>query len=312
MTLCYSTLLSYHRISKVSSANFSVGLCHFLSNLVRSPCIARGKEDFFSLPQGKNIVTIPLSIWYNISKIQPRRHPLGEKGKTMKFFGLEKLSLVDYDDHTSATVFTGGCNFYCPFCHNGGLVDIADTRYLYDEEDILSYLKKRKNLLDGLAITGGEPTLHKSLPDFIKKVKDIGYEVKLDTNGTNPTMLLSLVENNLVDYVAMDIKNSPAKYSLTIGKSTYDLTSVNESINILLSKGKKYEFRTTVMAELHAEEDFVAIADWIEGADNYVIQAYRDTDQCLSHGFTQIKEETAKKYLDIVAKKVKNAKLRGY
>lgn len=230
----------------------------------------------------------------------------------MKLFGLEKLSLVDYDGHTAATVFTGGCNFRCPYCHNGSLVELEKNPYLIDEEEIIAYLTKRKGLLDGLTVTGGEPTLHKDLPDFIRKVKDTGYDVKLDSNGTNPEMLKYLARENLVDYIAMDIKNSPAKYAATIGKQNYDLSAVNESVEFLKKGTVKYEFRTTAIAELIDESDFFAIAEWLDGTDKFFLQKYRDTDGCLTHGFSAIPEETAQKYVDIVGKKVKLAALRGY
>lgn len=230
----------------------------------------------------------------------------------MKLFGLEKLSLVDYDGHTAATVFTGGCNFRCPYCHNGSLVELEKNPYLIDEEEIIAYLTKRKGLLDGLTVTGGEPTLHKDLPDFIRKVKDIGYDVKLDSNGTNPEMLKYLARENLVDYIAMDIKNSPSKYAATIGKQNYDLSAVNESVEFLKKGTVKYEFRTTAITELIDESDFYSIAEWLDGADKFFLQKYRDTDGCLTHGFSAIPEETAQKYVDIVGKKVKLAALRGY
>lgn len=231
----------------------------------------------------------------------------------MKFYGFEKLSLVDFDGHTATTVFTGGCNFYCPFCHNGGLVDLDKNSSVFTEEEILSYLNKRKGLLDGVAITGGEPTLNKDLPDFIKKVKDVGgYDVKLDSNGTNPDMLAYLAEEKLVDYFAMDIKNSPAKYPVTIGKNeSYDLSRIYESVNIIKST-PSHEFRTTIMAELFEEKDFYEISEWLTGAKKYVIQKYTDSENCLTHGFTPVEEETAKKYLSIVAPNVEVTALRGY
>jgi len=229
----------------------------------------------------------------------------------MKFYGFEKLSLIDYDGHTAATVFTGGCNFYCPYCHNGGLVDLK-TAATFDEEEILAYLKKRVGLLDGLAVTGGEPTLYRELPSFLKKVKELGYDIKLDSNGTNPEMLVDLAKENLVDYFAMDIKSSPEKYPLAVGKENCDLSKINESIKFIISCGKKHEFRTTAVKEFVCKDDFYRIAEWISDAEKYVIQRYRDSEGCLSHGFTSLTEEEAKDCLQIVAKTVKSTFLRGF
>ena len=228
----------------------------------------------------------------------------------MKFFGLEKLSLVDYDDHTAATVFTGGCNLLCPYCHNSGLVKV-DGAAIYSEEDILSYLKKRQGLLDGLAITGGEPTLHKNLPDFIKKVKELGYEVKLDSNGTNPEMLDYLFSTGLVDYAAMDIKNCLDKYCFTVGKEI-DLSPIKESVELIMKKAKDYEFRTTIVAQFHTEEDIEKIGAWIKGAKKYALQKFTDSGNCLEEGFSPIPEEQANRFLEIIKKYIPNSKLRGY
>lgn len=230
----------------------------------------------------------------------------------MKFYGLEKLSLVDYDGYTAATVFTGGCNFYCPYCHNGGLVVVDKSAVCIPEEKILEYLTKRKGLLDGLAITGGEPTLHKELPDFIARVKDIGYSVKLDSNGTNPDMLNTLIEKNLLDYVAMDIKNSPEKYPSTVCRPNLDLKPINESIALLLQGKIGYEFRTTATNEQHTDSDFLAIGEWIKGAEKYFLQKFRDTGGCLELGYSALSEEKATACLEIVKPFVQFASLRGY
>ena len=149
----------------------------------------------------------------------------------MEIYGLEKLSLVDYSNYACAVIFTGGCNFRCPFCHNSGLVD-KEVKPLSNIE-VFEFLKKRKKLLDAVCISGGEPTLQSDLIDFIKKVKSLGYKIKLDTNGTNPTMLMEIIKENLVDYIAMDIKNSFEKYPLTIGLNTLNLDNVKKSIEII-------------------------------------------------------------------------------
>lgn len=230
----------------------------------------------------------------------------------MKFYGLEKLSLVDYDGRTAATVFTGGCNFACPYCHNAGLVFLDKNAVCIPENDVLEYLTKRKGLLDGLTITGGEPTLHRDLPDFCARVKAIGYDVKLDTNGTSPAMLAELTEKKLVACVAMDIKNSPSKYPLTAGMENADVEAVKESAALLMRGGCAYEFRTTVVRELHEESDFFAIGEWLRGAEKYFLQKFRNTGGCLSEGYSEVSEETAQGYRDILSLFIKNVSLRGY
>jgi len=229
----------------------------------------------------------------------------------MKFYGLEKLSLVDYDGHTAATVFTGGCNWLCPFCHNSGLVKLSDFPRVYSEDEVLAYLKKRQGLLDGLAITGGEPTLHKDLPDFCAKVKDLGYDVKLDSNGTNPDLLAELMEKNLVDYFAMDIKNSRKKYAETVGKPV-DFNVIDRSVELLKTRAKDYEFRTTLVKEFHTKEDMEDIAEWLAGAKKYALQHFHDEGNNLVGGFHEVDEEEAKAYAGIVKRTVEEVKLRGY
>lgn len=232
----------------------------------------------------------------------------------MKLYGMEKLSLVDFDAHTAATVFTGGCNFFCPYCHNGGLVVLDRNAPYIEESEVLAYLEKRSKLLDGLVITGGEPTLHSDLPDFCRRVKDKGYEIKLDSNGTNPSMLFRLIDDKLVDYIAMDIKNSPAKYPLTCGERVDErmLERVRESVKLLLNGKVGYEFRTTAVKELHERQDFEAIGEWIAGADRYFLQRFRASDGCLSKDFTEISPLDASEFLKIVAPHVKYASLRNY
>lgn len=188
------------------------------------------------------------------------------------------MTLLDFPGKVACTLFTGGCNMRCPFCHNAPLVTRFDgTTECWAEEEILLYLHRRQGLLDGVCITGGEPTLQHGLADFLRQVKKLGYAVKLDTNGTNPVVLRALVEERLVDYVAMDVKNSPAKYALTSGVPESELVGVPESIDYLLSGAVEYEFRTTVIRELHTEEDIAAIADHIAGARRYFLQNFKDS-----------------------------------
>ena len=230
----------------------------------------------------------------------------------MDIFGLEKLSLVDYDGFVAATVFTASCNFRCGFCHNSALVlDYKDIKPI-PEKDILDYLKKRKGILEGLCITGGEPTLNPDLPEFIKKVKDIGYSVKVDTNGTNPEMVKLLAKEKLADYFAIDIKNDKANYAEIIGFKTFDTKKVEQTVEFLLSGAVKYEFRTTLIAEYHKAENIKAIGEWIKGADKYFMQKFKSGDNCISQNLSPVAEDTAKQFVEIIRPFVKSVNLRGY
>ncbi|MGN0960969.1 MAG: anaerobic ribonucleoside-triphosphate reductase activating protein [Christensenellales bacterium] len=226
----------------------------------------------------------------------------------MKISGLQKVSLVDYNEHICATIFTSGCNFACPFCHNSGLVKGIEPDI--PSSEIFEYLEKRKNILDSVCISGGEPTLHPDLPLFISKIKQMGYLVKLDTNGTNLEMLKYLVENHLIDYIAMDIKNSFAKYNLTIDK---DLTlTLKETIEYIMNCGIDYEFRTTLVDEFHNEKDMLEIGKIITGAKRYYLQKFVDSGNCLKSGLHAVNKETAEHFVQIISKYVTNTFLRGY
>lgn len=206
----------------------------------------------------------------------------------MKLFGLQKLSLIDYPEKMCATVFTGGCNYRCPFCHNSSLVltnstEKADSEFI-SEEELIEFLSGRKKVLDGVCITGGEPTLYgDELVALTEKIKKMGYSVKLDTNGTRPDVIRQLVQRGLVDYVAMDIKNSKSKYLLTAGVSDAKIENVCESTNILMTSDIDFEFRTTVVKPLHTKEDFAEIAKWLKGEEKYYIQSYKDSGDILAH-----------------------------
>lgn len=208
----------------------------------------------------------------------------------MQIHGLNKTTLLDYPGYVAATVFTGGCNFRCPFCHNKNLVLTGMGNPLISEEEIFGFLKKRAGILKGVCITGGEPTLQTDLPDFIRKVKALGYLVKLDTNGSNPEVLKELLLEGLLDYVAMDVKNAPTKYAMTTGMdstvSAKIVEPVSESIDLLLHANIDYEFRTTVVKELHTIEDIAEIAKWIKGAKAYYLQSYRENENVLQSGFS--------------------------
>ncbi len=197
----------------------------------------------------------------------------------MEFGGFQKLTVLDYPGHVACIIFTKGCNFRCPFCHNALLVE-NDDEQIYNEDEIIAFLEKRKKVLDGVCITGGEPLLHKELKAFLKKVKAMGYDVKLDTNGSFPERLRELVEAGLVDYVAMDIKNTFEKYSQTAGADV-DTDKIKESIEFLLKGTVNYEFRTTVTDELHTASDIENIARSISGAEKYFIQNFVDSGNIL-------------------------------
>ncbi len=210
----------------------------------------------------------------------------------MQFNGFQKLTLLDFPGHVAATLFTAGCNFRCPFCHNAALVTHIDSQNFYTEEYILDYLKKRVGILDGVCITGGEPLLHKELPDFIAKVKKLGFLVKLDTNGSYPDILKRLIDSGNIDYVATDIKNSKEKYVLTAECSEADIANIEKSIALLKQNKINYEFRTTVVNEYHTVEDIKAIAQWIDGAQKYFLQNFTDSGDVIKGGLSSPSRET--------------------
>lgn len=228
----------------------------------------------------------------------------------MKICGLNKTTLLDYPGCVAATVFAGGCNFRCPFCHNGDLVLHSAKMKEYSEEEVLNFLNKRKNVLEGVCVTGGEPTLYSDLPEFIAKIKAMGYKVKLDTNGSNPKMLKRLVEGKLVDYVAMDIKAPVSEYNKVCGVQV-DTESVQQSVAYLKQGEIPYEFRTTVVKELHTKQDILEIGKWILGAENYYLQSYRETDENICKGFSAMEKEELFELEMELKKSIKNVKVRG-
>ena len=229
----------------------------------------------------------------------------------MIFHGFQKMTVLDYPEKVACTLFTAGCNFRCPFCHNALLVTDIDNRYIYEPTEILAYLQKRRGVLDGVCVTGGEPLMHPELADFLRSVKELGYAVKVDTNGSYPDRLRSLVESGTVDYVAMDIKNRREKYGITIGIPDFDLSPVEESIRFLQSGVIPFEFRTTIVREFHTAEDVAAIADWIAGAPKYFLQNFKESDHMIGAGLHAHTEETLWQMLEVVKKKIPSASLRG-
>lgn len=229
----------------------------------------------------------------------------------MKIHGFNKTTLLDYPGHLASTVFSGGCNLRCPFCQNASLVLSPEGQPEIPEDEFFQTLKKRRNILEGVCITGGEPTLYNKLPDFIRKIKDYGFDVKLDTNGSNPQMLLKMLDSHLLDYVAMDIKNSPENYAVTVGIPDYDITPVKDSVKILMSSDIPYEFRTTVVKEFHKKDDFISVGRWIKGADAYYLQAFKDSGDLIQQGLSGYTKSEMEQFCAAVIPFVPNTHLRG-
>lgn len=228
----------------------------------------------------------------------------------MNFVGISKLSLLDYPGKMSAILFTKGCNFKCPFCHNG-LTLLDDSVAEIPFEEILEFLKKRKGVLEGVVISGGEPTLMPDLKEKIKAIKDLGYLVKLDSNGTNPSVLEDLIKNQLVDYVAMDIKNALEKYDLTAGTKTLK-ENILKSIKLLQQSGIEYEFRTTLVNEFHCLNDIEEMGKMLKGSKAIYLQQFKISDGVLRKNLHPVDEGLANKFKDILLKYVSKVELRGY
>jgi len=230
----------------------------------------------------------------------------------MLISGLQKLTLLDYPGKVACTVFTGGCNFRCPFCHNSALVLPEQLAEGTGTEEVLRFLKKRVGVLDGVAVTGGEPLLHPDMGDFLREVKALGFLVKLDTNGSFPDRLIALVEAGLADRVAMDIKNAPALYAKTAGLERFDLAGVTRSKEFLLEGHVDYEFRTTVVRGLHTAESLTAAAEWIRGAKEYYLQQYRDSGAILdAEGLGAFDADEMHALADAVRPIVPSVQVRG-
>lgn len=233
-------------------------------------------------------------------------------GKTVQIAAFQKLTLLDFPGTVACILFTNGCNFRCPFCHNKGLVLPGEETAQVDENEILDYLAKRKGILEGVNITGGEPMLHADLPELLQKIKALGYKIKVDTNGTRPDMLRHLVENDLVDYIAMDIKNAPEAYPETIGLPKADLDAICASKTYLMEARIPYEFRTTVVKGLHDTEKLIQIAKWIAGAEAYFLQSYTDSGHVLSpEGLSAFSEEEMRIFAEAIRPYVPSAQVRG-
>ena len=225
--------------------------------------------------------------------------------------GLNKTTLLDYPGRIAATIFLGSCNFRCPFCQNSSLVLHPADEPVIPEEEILSFLKKRRGILDGVCISGGEPTLASDLEDFICEIHALGYPVKLDTNGSNPAVLKELITEGLLDYVAMDIKHSRAKYASVACSPSFNLDDIAESVDFLKEGHVDYEFRTTLVKEMHREADMTAIGMWLMGAKAYYLQPYRDSDTVIYPGYHAHSREELDTFVKILSAFLPKVELRG-
>lgn len=223
--------------------------------------------------------------------------------------GFSKTSLLDYPGHLAAVIFTAGCNFRCPFCHNSDLVLTPSMEY--SEEDVLSVLKKRRSILEGVCITGGEATLQPDLIDFMRRLRELGYKIKLDTNGYRPDVLHAVISQGLADYVAMDIKNSLPKYPRTAGMTCFNQDNISESISLLMNSNIDYEFRTTVVYELHTKEDLIDIAHMLKGCKHYFLQSFKDSGNILEDGYKAYSDEEMLDLCNTVKSILPVTQLRG-
>ena len=226
----------------------------------------------------------------------------------MKIAGLQKTTLLDYPGKVACTVFLSGCNFRCPFCQNAEILDgsVSDL----SEEEFFAFLQKRRGLLDGVCVSGGEPLVHADIGTFLGKIKALGYAVKADTNGAFPDRLQALCEQGLVDYVAMDIKNSPEKYEKTAGVPV-SMEKIKKSAAFLMEGGCDYEFRTTVVKQLHRPEDMLRIAQWLQGAKRYFLQNFRVADTVLQRGLTPLCDEELEAFKRLMRPFIPAVRIRG-
>ena len=225
--------------------------------------------------------------------------------------GLQKLAMVDYPGKLAATVFTGGCNLRCPFCHNALLVTRLRETPALEEKAVLDFLASRRGLLDGVVLSGGEPLLQPGAADFLAKVRELGFAVKLDTNGCFPKILANILDRGLVDYVAMDIKNSPEKYPETVGIPGFDTAPVEESVRLLAGSGVDHEFRTTLVREFHTAEDLTAIGRWLPRNARYFLQAFVDSGNLIGQGYHGFAAQEMRDLAALVRPLLPRTELRG-
>ena len=225
--------------------------------------------------------------------------------------GFQKLTILDYPGKVACIVFTPGCNFRCPFCHNASLVTHIDKDTYLNNDEVLDYLKKRQGLLDGVVITGGEPLLQDGIEEFIGEIKALGYSVKLDTNGSFPEKLISIVEKGLVDYVAMDIKNSKAKYGETVGVDNFDIVPIERSVEFLLQHKVDFEFRTTIVDGFHTLDDIQDIVVWIKGTHKYFLQNFVDSGDLIKPDLKPVSAILLKEMQKKATEFIPNVEIRG-
>ena len=229
----------------------------------------------------------------------------------MRIQGLQKLTLLDFPERTACTVFTAGCNFRCPFCHNASLVVDIPKEAEISEVEFFAFLQKLKGILDVVCLSGGEQLLQPDIEQFIRKIKDMGFAVKLDTNGSFPNKLIHMVEQGLVDYVAMDIKNSPETYAFTSGTEALDIEAIKKSVSYLKEGHVPFEFRTTVVKRYHSKESFEEIGEWLSGTEKYFLQNFVDSGDLIGKNTRGCSEEEMKEFLQVVQQYIPNAQLRG-
>lgn len=229
----------------------------------------------------------------------------------MQICGFNKTTLLDYPDHLACGIFLGGCNFNCPFCQNGTLVLSPSSQPSIPKEEILAHLKKRKGILEGICISGGEPTLAPDLLDFMKEIKELDYNIKLDTNGYKPEVVKAVIEQGLVDYIAMDIKSSKEEYPVLCGKPNLEIERIVETVSIIQTVGIKHEFRTTVVNPFHTEASFEAIGQWLQSDSPYYLQEFRDSEDVIQPGLSTFSQETMLHFKDILLPYLPNTHLRG-
>lgn len=230
----------------------------------------------------------------------------------MVFHGLVKSTLLDYPDKLACTLFTGGCNLRCPFCQNASLVLDPTSEPVIDQEELISFLKRRKKYLDGVCITGGEPLLQSDIENFCKYLKDLGYLVKVDTNGTFPKKLASLISNNLVDYVAMDLKSSKEGYSKAVGIDSFDVSLIERSVEILQDSKVDHEFRTTLVKELHGEKEIHGIGQWLRKDQKLYLQHFEDKGSNIVKNLTGFNEKETVSIKNILKTYIDFVKVRGF
>ncbi|BBF44655.1 ribonucleotide reductase of class III (anaerobic), activating protein [Lachnospiraceae bacterium KM106-2] len=229
----------------------------------------------------------------------------------MQICGFVKTTLLDYPGHLASTVFLGGCNFKCPYCHNSKLLSIPSPESSYSRSEILIHLKKRQNILEGVCISGGEPTLQSELSEFLTDIKSLGYKIKLDTNGYHPLVIQNLLQDHLLDYIAMDIKNSKEQYAHTIGLPSIDITKIEQSVNLIMSSSISYEFRTTLVREFHHSDDIYSIGEWLAGANAYYLQNYKESEMVPDKSLHSFDKVSLLHFQEILEPFIPNTQIRG-